>query len=119
MEQVDRAKWVLRIRQNKRLELYLRDIVDATLAEDQMQQKRKFRGSPLPPLQRAVLEQLMEILNDLHRAANAVSGSPKSPADTIADKFLDEAMHEWLLDPEAHIERSDKIAERLHRALRG
>ena len=116
--QVNRAKWVQQIRQNKRLETYLRDIVDATLAEDQFQQKRKLRSRPLPPLQRSVLEQLMEILNDLQRASDEVSRALSTAADAIAEKFLDEAMHEWLSDPEAYIVKSDRIAEKIHRTLR-
>ena len=117
-DQVSRGKWVQKIRQQKEFEFHLRDIVDATLAEDDEQRSRKFRSRRLSPLQRSVLEQLLVIMKDLERESDAVSRAKPTSADTVASEFLDEVIHEWLLNQDDFLFRSDKVAARLHKAMR-
>ena len=99
---------------------YLKELVQATLREDNdhltRQAKReagegKFRPHPLPQLQRAVLERLLETLSEFDTDANRV----QSEADTAAREILTKALQ---ARRNTNVGNKD-IAEAVHKSLYG
>ena len=98
---------------------YMKELVQATLREDNDHLARmakreagegQFRSHPLPEMQRAVLERLLEALSKFDR-----DGSVKSEANELADTFLKMALQARL----GNAVSNKQIAEAIRNFLSG
>ena len=92
----DKDAWVMRLCEIFSPVVHLTELVQATLREDndhlaraarRAAGNRRLRPDPLPELERAVLERLLEALSEFDR-----DGRAKSGADEVADTFLIKAL---------------------------
>ncbi len=115
----DRDAWVRRFCEIFSPVAYMRELVQATLREDNDHLTRmakreagegKFRPQPLPETQRAVLERLLETLSGFDS-----NGKAKSEADELADTFLKQALQAR----QVHGVSNQHIAEAIRNSLCG
>ena len=92
----DKDAWLMRLCEIFSPVVHLKELVKATLREDNDHRaraerrqagNRRLRPDPLPKLQRAVLEQLLDALSAFDRDDRV-----KSEADGVADTFLSKAL---------------------------